>query len=311
MQRVSATSPLLASIFTFVSAFSLGCVISLGGNGDDAGVKECGSLLANNDENCVCLPGYERCNPGDPEDTDCCEKEGKGEGECEANSYLEDGQCFCNPGYGWCNPDDVNDLTCCEDPGQTSQGTGSGSDTSDDPTGTGTSGSTTEPEPTTSEGTTGEPAECLDAVDPPPTCDPDTELAFCTHPEATCTPEGSTYYSCVDGVWVEDSNALQELCSFDGYDFPYGCVDNPDEGVFIECGHGSGDACQGGTPTCKDANTWQGCKWGKASEVDCFIQCTEIGIDGALFDFGDCQVQDGEAVCACCDEGDEGCEMGA
>ena len=92
------------------------------------------------------------------------------------------------------------------------------------------------------------------------------------------------------------------------YDF--GSVDSPD-GVFIECGHGSGDACQGGTPTCKDANTWQGCKWGKASEVDCFIQCTEIGIDGALFDFGDCQVQDGEAVCACCDEGDEGCEMGA
>lgn len=308
MQRVSLTSPFLASVFTFVTAFTLGCVITVG-KGDDSGlVHECGSLLANNDENCVCLPGYERCNPNDPADTDCCEKEGKG-GECEANSYYEDGNCYCNPGYAWCT-DDPADLSCCEDPGQTSQGTttGTGSDSeTGEPTG-GTTGSTTEPEPTTSDGTTGQPEECPNAVDPPATCDPDTDLAFCTNSESVCEVPG-TYYSCVGGVWVEDSASADEQCQFDGYDFSYGCFDT-EQGVIIECGTGSGTPCQGNTATCLDSSTWQGCQWGKATEVDCFYLCTEIGYDGALYDYGDCQIQDGEAVCACCDIGDEGCEMG-
>lgn len=307
MQRLSPTSPFLASIFTFVSAFSLGCVITLGGGGDDAGIHECGSLLANNDANCVCLAGYERCNPNDPNDTDCCEKEGKGDGTCEPNSYLEGGQCFCDPGYAWCNPNDDNDLTCCEDPGQTSQGTGGATESGGSES---TSGSTTETAPTTSAGTSGGPVECNEAVEPPANCNPDDEFVFCSNPES-CGPEGSKHYICEGGVWVENPSGPDENCAVDGYDFGYGCTDN---GQMVEywCGYGSGEACNTNTPaTCDGTNTLVQCAYGKQSETDCFKLCTEgDGMGSPTYDFGDCQVQDGEAVCACCDEGDPGCEMG-
>ena len=304
MPNNASTPHFLASLLAFASAFSLGCVISLG-KGSDAGIHECGSAFANNDENCVCDPGYERCNPNDPGDTDCCEKTGKGSLECEPNSSLEGDECFCNEGYAWCTSD-PDDLTCCVDPGQTSQGTGVTEGTTGDvPT---TSEGTTEAVPTTSEGTTGgAPQECLEAVEPGPTCDPDTESFFCTNPES-CGPYGSTHYICVEGVWVEDTS-LEELCQFDGYDFAYGCVDTP-EGVFIECGSGSGDACNTSEPSCLDEFIWSGCKWGKATEADCFHLCTNVGDDeGALYEYGSCEIQNGVAECACCDEGDEGCPI--
>ncbi|MCY1058456.1 hypothetical protein [Nannocystis sp. SCPEA4] len=297
MQRISPPSSFLASVFSFASAFALGCVITVGPGGEDAGIHDCGSLLANNDANCVCNPGYERCNPG-TDDTDCCEKEGKG-GECEPNSSLDGDQCYCNVGYTWCNPSDDADLTCCVDEGQTSQGT--------DGTATGgeTDGTTTEQIPTTSVGTTGEPEECLDAVEPPATCD-DGQV-FCTNPD-TCTPYGSVAYYCEGGAWVEDTT-LDMACMLDGHDFSYGCVDDG-TAVIIECGSGSGDACSGSEPSCLDDKTWAGCKWGKSTEADCFVLCTETGdSDGATYDFGSCEVQDGTAVCACCDEGDEGCPI--
>ncbi|PCC73354.1 hypothetical protein SAMN02745121_02917 [Nannocystis exedens] len=299
MQRLSPPSSFLASVFSFASAFALGCVITVGPGGDDAGIHDCGSLLANNDANCVCNPGYERCNPG-TDDTDCCEKEGKG-GECEPNSTLSGDQCFCDVGYTWCNPDDDADLTCCPDDGQTSQGTdGTATDSSTD-------GTTTEQIPTTSVGTTGEPEECLEAVEPPGTCNPDTESFFCTNPD-TCGPYGSKQYYCEGGVWVEDTT-LDDTCKLDGYDFSYGCVDDG-MNIYTECGSGSGAACSGEAPSCLDANTWAGCKWGKTTEADCFTLCTEIGDDmGATYDFGSCEVQDGLAVCACCDEGEEGCPI--
>lgn len=298
MQRHSLPSSFLASVLSFTSAFALGCVISVGPGGDDAGSHECGSLLANNDANCVCLPGYERCNAG-TSDTDCCEKEGKG-GECDANSYLDGNQCFCNEGYTWCNPDDDNDLSCCADPNQTTQGT--------DGTSEGTTETTTEPIPTTSIGTTSEPEECLEAVEPSASCEEGT--FFCTNP-ASCGPYGSTQYHCEGGVWVEDTqDILDQTCQFDGDDFAYGCVDDPEQGVVTECGTGSGAACNPGPATCADESTWAACQWGKQTEADCYVLCTEIGDDqGSTYDYGSCEVQSGEAVCACCDEGDEGCPI--
>ncbi|WP_096330610.1 hypothetical protein [Nannocystis exedens] len=256
------------------------------------GSHECGSLLANNDENCVCSPGYERCDPDDPNSTDCCEEPGMGDGECpDPNSSSVDGQCYCDVGYTWCDPDDPADLSCCVDPGQTTA----------TPT-EGTSDATGEP---TSDGTGGD--MCPGAVGPPPSCDEDSESFFCTHP-SSCGPQGSAHYYCEGGVWVEDTS-LDDTCKLDGYDFAYGCVDDGGT-IFVECGSGSGAACSGEAPSCLDANTWAGCKWGKTTEVDCFVVCTEIGDDmGATYDHGACEVQDGEAVCACCDAGDPGCPI--
>lgn len=297
-----STSTRLASLFGFVSAFALGCVISIGPGGDDAGVHECGSLLANNDADCNCLPGHERCNPNDPDDTDCCEKEPK-PGTCDdPNSQLVDGECYCNEGYTWCS-DDPADLSCCEDPGQTSQGTGGETDSG--------TGGTTQDVPTTSEGTTGAPMECESKATPPAACDEASGAFFCTNPgEPVCTPYGSQYYVCEGGVYVDQSASMDELCKLDGYDFSYGCVDDPDDGVIVECGNGSGDACGGGSGSCLDDNTLAECKWGKQSETDCLVQCTEIGdSEGVLYDFGSCGEQDGVVACLCCDEGDEGCPI--
>ena len=94
MQR-SLTFSRLASLFgfSFLSAFALGCVVTIGGG--DAGDLECGSPLAHNDVNCVCDDGYERC---EPTGTDCCAKEPK-PGTCDdPNSELVGDQCFCKIG---------------------------------------------------------------------------------------------------------------------------------------------------------------------------------------------------------------------
>ncbi|MCY1055152.1 hypothetical protein [Nannocystis sp. SCPEA4] len=265
---------------------------STGGGTTQGGSHECGSLLANNDENCVCLPGYERCEPGG-ESTDCCEKQGMGDGECpDPNSENVDGQCFCKINYTWCAPDDPIDLSCCFDPGQS--------------TATPTEGTGATTEGTTTEGTSGGDM-CPGAVGPPASCDEDVESFFCTHP-AACGPAGSTAYFCQGGVWVEDTT-LDQTCQLDGHDFAYGCVDDG-SGVSIECGSGSGAACEGEEASCLDDKTWAGCKWGKTSVTDCFVACTEVGDGmGATYDYGSCAIQDGEAVCACCDAGDEGCPI--
>ncbi|MCY1065931.1 hypothetical protein OV090_14210 [Nannocystis sp. RBIL2] len=252
------------------------------------GSHACGSLLANNDADCVCDPGYERCEPG-TDNTDCCKKQGMGDGACpDPNSTLDGEECFCNDGYTWCNPDSPDDLSCCVDPDQT------------------TATPTEATSDATSEGTSGGEA-CPDAVDPPPSCAEDSESFYCTNP-SSCGPQGSAHYVCEGGVWAPDTS-LDQTCQLDGYDFAYGCVDDGGS-IYVECGSGSGAACSGEAPSCQDANTWVGCKWGKTSEVDCFVACTEIGDDmGATYDHGACEVQDGEAVCACCDAGDPGCPI--
>jgi hypothetical protein len=295
-----SASTRLASLFGFASAFALGCVISIGPGGDDAGVHECGSLLANNNADCSCLPDHERCNPNDPDDTDCCPREPK-PGTCDdPNSSLVGDECFCNIGWAWCSSD-PNDLSCCEDPGQTSQGTGTATDS-------GTGGTTMEV-PTTSEGTTGAPQECASKATPPGSCDEAAEAFFCTNPAPACTPYDSQYYVCEGGVYVDQTASMDEQCQLDGYDFSYGCVDE-NGSVFVECGNGSGDACNGGAASCLDDKVLAQCKWGKQSETDCFVQCTEIGdADMVLYDFGSCGEQDGEIVCRCCDEGDEDCPI--
>lgn len=301
MQRILSTRFALA--FSFLTSVALGCVITVGPGGDDAGVHDCGSLLAHNDANCVCDDGYERCNPGDPDDTDCCIKEGKGDGMCpDQNSFLDGDQCFCNDGYAWCNPDDLDDLSCCEDPGQTSQGTGTMGGTM----GTGT----TEDLPTTSQGTSGGPMECPNPGTPPQSCDPETEPFFCTHPES-CGPEGSQFYQCMGGVYVEVPGGPNENCTFEGYDFGYGCVDTGSSVEFV-CGYGPGTACQtGSASSCQGEANLESCVYGKATVTDCFAECTMVGDGmGVLYDYGYCGEQDGEIQCLCCDEGDEGCPAG-
>jgi hypothetical protein len=293
MQRFFTTTR-LASLFGFFSAFALGCVISIGG--DDAGNGGCGGPLDHNDANCVCDNGYERCNASG---TDCCLKQPK-PGTCDdPNSELQGDQCYCKIGYTWCT-DDPNDLSCCEDPGQTSNGTGGATD--------GGTGGTTSDVPTTSAGTTGGPAVCNDVKTPDGSC-MDGQVA-CSHSKDTCTPEGSIYYVCVGGMWVDQTDTLDAQCKLEQYDFSYGCVDTA-EGVEIDCGEGSGTACQSAPSSCLDSNVLASCQWGKQSETDCFKQCTEIGEMGVLYDFGSCDL-DGmtmEYKCLCCDEGDQDCPI--
>lgn len=297
------TTTRLAFALSFLTSVALGCVITVGPGGDDAGVYECGSLLAHNDANCICDAGYERCNPNDANDTDCCEKEGKGDGMCpDANSELVGDQCFCVVGYTWCNADDVNDLSCCVDGGQTSNSNGT--------TSMGGTMGTTSDLPTTSQGTTGGPAECPNPATPPETCDPNTENFFCSHPEA-CGPEGSTFYVCEGGTWVETPGGPDENCKFDGFDFGYGCIDNGSQVEFF-CGYGPGTACNtGSAATCMGEAILLSCEYGKETATDCFQKCTVEGDDmGVLYDFGYCGDQNGEISCLCCDEGDEGCPAG-
>ncbi len=294
MQRFFTTTR-LASLFGFFSAFALGCVISIGG--DDAGNGGCGGPLDHNDANCVCDNGYERCNASG---TDCCLKQPK-PGTCDdPNSELQGDQCYCKIGYTWCT-DDPNDLSCCEDPGQTSNGTGGATD--------GGTGGTTSDVPTTSAGTTGGPAVCNDVKTPDGSCT-DGQVA-CSHSKDTCTPEGSIYYVCVGGMWVDQTDTLDAQCKLEQYDFAYGCVDTPD-GVEIDCGEGSGTACQGVPSSCLDSNVLASCQWGKQSETDCLKKCTETGDEmGVLYDFGSCDLDMGtmEYKCLCCDEGDADCPI--
>lgn len=298
MHNTLLTSGRMASLLGFFSAFALGCVINVGGGGDTAGSYDCGDLLAHNDDNCQCDPGYERCNPNS-DDTDCCKKIGKGDDEScpDPNSAYADGQCFCNVGYAWCNPSDANDLSCCADPGQTSNGTTGLTETSNG----------TDDLPTT--GGTGGPVECNEVATPPASCDPETENFFCSHPES-CGPEGSVSYICDGGVWVETPGAPDDNCSFDGFDFGYGCVDTGTKVDFV-CGYGPGDACETGSAnTCNETTQLLFCAYGKLGGQDCYTQCTEIGDeDMVLYDFGYCGEQDGVAQCLCCDEGDEGCPI--
>ena len=299
---------LLATLLTGLSAFAIGCVVSVGGDTDAGTQKECGAPFSNSvvvGDTCYCEAGYTWCNPNAADDYTCCEEEGK-TGTCEGANLVPDpnnaNQCVCDQGYDWCNPADPNDLSCCE-----SMAGGTSGTTTD---GTTSAGGETETETGAGTTTTG-PEVCEDAQEPPATCDPDTELAFCTHPES-CGPEGSKYYVCLEGAWVEQGQTEQDkICKLDGHDFSAGCVDDGSSADLF-CGDGPGTPCTTGEPdSCGDVDTLLYCTYGKQSALSCLDQCQNVGDrQGITYDYGECGEQDGEIVCLCCDFEEEGCGPG-
>ncbi|MFZ6186076.1 hypothetical protein [Nannocystis pusilla] len=254
-----------------------------------------------------------------------------GEFVCDdPNSYLDGETCYCNEGFEYCS-DDLNDLSCCpvEDTTTVSSvGTTTVEPTStSEPTtttGPGTTESTTLPETSsttttteatasttetteTSEGTTTGGVECQGEQPPPENCQ--NGQFWCTMTEA-CGPEGSQVYRCDGATWVLEPNLAKDSCSFDGYDFAYGCVDTGKTVEFI-CGDGPGTPCENSDPaSCEDDTNLNTCIYGKLSQFDCFVQCTEVG-DAmmTLYDHGFCGEDMGTSACLCCDMGEPGCPV--
>ncbi len=287
---------LLACLLGGLSTFAMGCVITLGNDSDAGAPEECGDLLTNSYQDgneCFCEVGYEWCT-ADPKDYDCCKATPKPADNCtEPNNELIDDECFCAAGYKFCS-EDPTDYSCCE--------SNQGESTSDSE---GTSGTTSESDGSTTVSETGE-MMCMDLQDPPESCDPDTELAYCTTTDESCIGE-SEYYTCQGGAWVLTDGDAD--CLFDGvYDFSYGCID---DGVKIDqvCGVGPGTPCVNSDPdSCSDDDTLNYCTYGKLGALSCLTQCTEIGDDmGNTYDFGSCGEQEGAFKCLCCDFDDPGC----
>lgn len=245
---------------------------------------------------------------------------------CEdPHAELVGSKCFCVAGYTWCNPTDPNDLSCCEEGATsgpvttttpTTSATASGTTTTTTAgttTGVGTSsggetttGETTEAGSSSGGGTTGGPV-CPGQQQPPDGCD--NNSYWCTSPEA-CGPADSQLYRCVNGSWVADDSLAQQSCTFDGYDFSYGCIDDGKKIEFL-CGDGPGTACQDSDPsTCVDMKTLAECDYGKLTHFDCFTICTEVGDSmGVLYDYGYCGEDMGQTGCLCCDMGEPGCPI--
>lgn len=296
-----------------VAGLSLGCVITTSGGGND----ECGGILSHSHETgngtCKCDAGYTWENPDDPEDFDCERIEGKNDPNActETNNVLDGNVCYCEGGYIWCNPDDANDYSCCIDDAQDAlSGTDdptSASDVSDTVAETGTDTSATDPtaadttdssDTSNDSGAEPDPADC--SVDTP-------DALFCSN-TAEAGPEGSVYYTCVDGTWTENATAGDELCMFDGYAFAYGCVDDGSAIAFV-CGNGPGTACDSNADaTCVDADVINTCLFGRLTEDSCATICNTIGDDmGITYDSGFCDPDATPPECFCCDAGEEGC----
>ena len=265
----------LAVVLGFLSSLAVGCVIGVGQNGKAS--KECP----------------------------------------EPNSFLKEGECFCDPGYDWCEPNDAADLRCCVDDDSSSQtnNTPAQTDTTNSTPATegtsgGTSGDTTVEPPTTSDsGTTGEPLECVVEASPPGDCDENIVNFLCLEAsDAECGPQGSQFYICMAGTWVEDPTGPDANCKNDGFDFGYGCVDE-DEMVQFVCGVGPGTDCEASGPTCNGETDLEECYYGKLSVTNCEAFCMEVGDGVMTYDYGYCGEQEGATSCICCDEGDEGCPI--
>ena len=242
--------------------------------------------------------------------------------ECDSgsNNQLDDqGNCECRPTYEWCDPDDDSNLDCCDtdvgdgdtDPvgdgdGDNTTGDGDGDNTTGDgdgdPTGDGDGDPTDTTDPSDNDCETGEL--------PPESCTPEEEgFYWCTNTEAM-GPGCSAFYICQEGVWVEDAAFMDDSCSFDGYDFAYGCVDDGQDVIF-ECGDGSGTACDNSDPAyCVDGDAIGYCLWGKETRDSCQLFCEEEGIEGQTYEYGECDnsIPD-DVACFCCDSGDEGCPI--
>jgi hypothetical protein len=249
---------------------------------------------------------------------------GQGDGKTgtcpEINNHLEGDECFCDSGYSWCEPFDDDDLSCCEIGGNdTSNNTPATPDT----TPTTSNGTTTDPPPTSGTSTTQDtedpptsgttsgppPSNCVVDVSPPASCDPDAgENFLClTASDADCGPEGSQYYVCEGGTWVESGDA-DALCQSDGYDFAYGCTVE-DSVVQFSCGVGPGTACDSsGAAVCATEQNIEYCVYGKLTASDCLFECMEGGM--VQYDYGYCGEQEGDLACICCDEGEDDCPLG-
>lgn len=266
----------LSALATFLSSLALGCVITLGENGKSA---------------------------------DSCP---------DPNSSLSDGKCYCKAFYDWCNPDDNSDLTCCESDtsgsntntnSNSNSGTGTGSATDNGTTQDVPTSGTTSDVPTTSEsGTTGTPMDCSVTTEPPDGCDANTENFLCISADnPDCDVEGSKYYVCTNGAWVENTTDGDASCKADGYDFSFGCSDNGSSIDFI-CGTGPGTPCTTGDASCGTDVQLDACVLGKQTATDCTLFCMQEGMEGVTYDYGFCGDQRGIS-CICCDEGDDGCPI--
>jgi hypothetical protein len=230
--------------------------------------------------------------------------------ECETgsnNKVDENGNCECRYGYEWCDQDsESGDLHCCDSDIGDDETAGDGDE---DPTGDGDGDG--DGDPTGDGDGDGDPTGDGDGDGDPGTLPPDDcsdaeeGLYWCTHDQAM-GPEGSKFFICESGSWNEDAGFMDESCMFDGYDFAYGCVDDG-EAVLFECGDGSGEACEDEDAAfCIDADQIAYCQSGKQTWDSCLEFCQEVGVDGILYEFGECDETE-PVACFCCDAGDPGC----
>jgi hypothetical protein len=296
MTRRSPTALAIAVVVLATSA--LACVASGTANDDDTSTTttttgdgqphDCGAAGSNSHETpdgtCVCDAGHAWVHPNDDDDFTCEEIGDTSVTPCDGpHNVIMDGNCFCEQGYEWCDPSSPDDLSCC---GHGSSGTDTG--------GVDTSGSETA-------GDTGvepDPADCSDATE---------GSVFCSN-TAAMGPEGSRFWTCTGGTWVEDPTAVDLQCGADGYDFGYGCFDDGEAIVYL-CGNGPGTACGDETaPMCVDDDVIHACFFGKLTEDGCSTVCSTIGDDaGITYDSGYCDAEAMPVDCVCCNAGDEGC----
>ncbi|MEZ4426351.1 MAG: hypothetical protein R3A51_01525 [Nannocystaceae bacterium] len=207
-----------------------------------------------------------------------------------SNSYVDGDLCYCDLGFAWCSVDPT-DFTCCP--------CGEHQHAEDGVCLCNEGYEPCEGDPSSCCGV--EPMGCPNAAPPPEDpCDPQTELAYCTHPER-CTPEGSAYYLCVDGAWaLQEQPAQDQLCELDGFGFSFGCVDDG-VGAYLVCGHGSGEACT--ADLCVNNGILGACTYGKVNEQDCQAACEAMEGPDGFYDLGECGDQGEGPQCLCSYEG--------
>lgn len=317
MNSTNAFRSILLAL-TLGGVAAAGCVITVG----PLDCSECdsealchnhtgGDINGDGEADCFCDAGYTWAEPSDPNDFECDRIPPKpDENNCiEDNSNVQNGECFCNDGFVWCS-DAPSDLTCCVDESQDSVG-----DT-DNPTGdpSVTEGET-EPTSTSSETdsptSTGTGSQTETGVDPDtgsggselPECNEQTNNMFACTNDNPETPQNGAGFLCTDGTWTElDADAE---CQSSGFDFAYGCaiVNEGDPAEFV-CGDGPGTDCTSDEDACVDATSLNFCLYGRLSTANCEAFCQDPN-NKTTFDTGFCE----DAICECCDEGDEGCPL--
>jgi hypothetical protein len=288
---------LMKSLLTAIAlggGITLGCVI---GEDNCPGIHNYQSGTE-----CFCDAGYTWEDPDDPDNKTCVSEEPK-EGQCDQpNNIVIGDECHCDDGFDWCSSD-PNDFSCCEIGGHGDDGSGGSDDVADD-AGTDTGGVDT--------GGTGESGVVDDTgndsgVEPDPADCTEDGLSFCSNTEEM-GPEGSRYWICMGGEWMENTTAGDESCAFDEFDFAYGCVSTEGAVQFV-CGDGPGTACDGDAAMCVDGDLIQYCLYDKLTEDSCMRICTEDGDEmGVTYEYGECSADTNE--CFCCDAGEPDCPAG-